>query len=210
MISELLLRWVVTGLFMLSAAECGHAILSNRGPWTLVVSHGLHFVMSVAMVVMVWPQGAQLPATGPMLFFLLATAVFATMAVGVARTAASRLQDGYNALMMLATAWMYALMDGDLLTGGSGPRDLAQPSVPMPGMAMAGMDMPSSSGSPGWFSAVDWFGTVFFAIAAVFWIYRSFTQRPRGAAWYKSLGYLSQPAMAAGMAILFLSTLFPI
>lgn len=55
MIHDLMLRWVVTGLFVLTAAECGLAIIAKRRPWTLIVNHGLHFAMAVAMAVMAWP-----------------------------------------------------------------------------------------------------------------------------------------------------------
>jgi len=209
-ISALVLRWVVTGLFVLSAAECVGAVVAKRRPWPWVISHGLHFVMAVAMGVMAWPRGARLPATGPMLFFLLATVVFATMAVGVARTTALRVLDAYSALMMLATAWMYAVMDGHLLPAGSDTQYHPQPGTAMPGMNMADMNMPTSSGSPLWFSAVNWFGTVTYAVAAAFWIYRYFIRRPHRAVWYRSLDNVGQMAMAAGMTILFLAILFPI
>lgn len=70
MIHDLALRWVVTGLFVLTATECVLAIVGKRRPWTWVVSHGLHFVMAVAMVMMAWPpSGAQLPSTGATVFF---------------------------------------------------------------------------------------------------------------------------------------------
>lgn len=72
MIHDLMLRWVVTGLFVLTAAECGLAIIAKRRPWTLIVNHGLHFAMAVAMAVMAWPWGARVPTTGPAVFFLLA------------------------------------------------------------------------------------------------------------------------------------------
>lgn len=45
MIHDLMLRWVVTGLFVLTAAECGLAIIAKRRPWTLIVNHGLHSVV---------------------------------------------------------------------------------------------------------------------------------------------------------------------
>ena len=118
MIHDLLLRWVVTGLFALTAAECGLAIVIKRQPWTSVVSHGLHFVMAVAMVVMAWPWNAPLPTTGPAVFFALAAVLFVTIAVVAARTTARRLLFGYHTLMMLATAWMYAIMNGHLLPAG--------------------------------------------------------------------------------------------
>lgn len=210
MIHDLMLRWAVTGLFVLSAAEWGLEIITERRPWTSVISHGLHFVMAIAMAVMAWPWGAQLPMTGPAVFFLLATVWFVTMAVVVARTPALRGLDGYHGLMMLATAWMYAIMNGHLLPVRSSTRQRAQPGMSMPGMDMAAMNTPASSGSPIWFSAVNWFGTVSFAVAAVFWTYRYFIEPQHEAARCKSLGNLGQAMMAAGMAMLFLATLFRI
>lgn len=143
MIHDLVLRWVVTGLFSLSAAECVLAIVTKRRPWTWVISHGLHFVMAVAMVVMAWPWGADLPSTGPAVFFLLTAVTFVTMAVVAARRAAQRVQYGYHALMMLATAWMYAIMNTQLFPIRMG----TQPGASMAGMDMVGMNMPASGGS---------------------------------------------------------------
>ncbi|MGH3634758.1 DUF5134 domain-containing protein [Mycobacterium sp.] len=174
MIHDLLLRWIVTGLFVLSAAESGLAIITERRPWTLILSRGLHFIMAVAMALMAWPWSMQFPTRGPAVFFLLAALVFVAMAVFAARTTALRGVHGYHGLMMLATAWMYAIMDGHLLA------------------------VRSSTGSPIWFSAVNWFGTVGFAVATVCWTYR------------RSPGDLSQAMMAAGMSIFFLATLFRI
>ncbi len=127
MIQGLLLRWVVTGLFALAAVECGLPIVMRRRPWTSVISHGLHFIMAVAMVVMAWPWSARLPTAGPVVFFVLAATFFVTMAVVAARTATRRALYGYHAVMMLATAWMYAIMNGHLLPAGSGTQHHAQP-----------------------------------------------------------------------------------
>lgn len=207
MIHDLVLRWVVTALFSLTAAECVIALIAKRRPWTWVVSHGLHFVMAVAMVVMAWPWGAQLPSTGPAVFFLLAAVTFVAMAVVVARTAGLRVRYGYHALMMLATGWMYAIMNAAFPVRSS-THNAAQSA--MAGMDMAGMDMPASSGSPAWFSAVNWLGTVGFAVAAVFWTYWYFVKRRHEPSHFRSLGNLSQAGMAIGMTALFLSTLFRI
>ncbi len=206
MIHDLLLRWVVTGLFALTAAECGLPIVAKRQPWTSVVSHGLHFLMAVAMVVMAWPWNAQLPTTGPAVFFVLAAVLFVTIAVVAAQTTARRLLFGYHGLMMLATAWMYASMDSHLVPAGSG----AHSGMSMPDMDMASESMPASSGPPGWLGALNWLGVITFAIAAAFWTYRYFTERQHNIARFRSLGYLSQAMMAAGMAIMFLATLFRI
>jgi Domain of unknown function (DUF5134) len=234
MIHDLVLRWVVSGLFVLSAAECGFAIITHHRRWTSVLTNGLHFVMAVAMVVMVWPWGAQLPTTGPAIFFLLAALWFVSRAVAAAQTTAHRGLYGYHGLMMLATAWMYAIMNGDLLALRS-KSDMSMPDMPMSttsmpptsgmtmppsrGMSMppssamtmpsgGGMNMPASSGPPLWFTAVGWIGTLSFAAAAVFWTYWSFIQRRREEAWHRSLASLCQAMMAAGMAIFFLATLF--
>src|SRR4051794_11649310 len=107
MIDDLPLRWILTGLFLLSGA--GFAISINRRSWTSVLSHGLHVVMSVAMAAMVWPQDLRLPATLPELFFLAAALWFVMTAVVTARMVAQRLVRAYNALTMLAMAWMYAV-----------------------------------------------------------------------------------------------------
>lgn len=211
MIHDLMLRWVVTGLFSLTAAECLIAIATKRQPWSWVVSHGLHFVMSVAMVVMAWPWGAQLPSTGPAVFFLLAAVTFVAMAVVVARTAGLRVRYGYHALMMLATGWMYAIMGAQFFPAPASTHNSAQSDTSMPGMDMAGMNMPASSGSPPtWFSAVGWLGTVAFAVAAVFWTYWYLVKRRHESSRFRSLGNLSQAGMAIGMTFLFLSTLFQI
>ncbi|MGV7301709.1 DUF5134 domain-containing protein [Mycobacterium kansasii] len=201
MIHYLMLRWVVTGLFALPAAECAVVLVSKGRPWKLVIGHGLHVVMAVGMAVMAWPWSARLPATGPAVFFLLACLWFVTMAVVVAGPIAPRVLYGYHALMMLATAWMYAAMNGHLLTVGSSTKH---------DIAMPGMDMPASSDSPLWVSAINWFSSVTFAVAAVFWTRRYFIERQHARARLSSLGSLGQAMMASGMAILFLAMLFRI
>ncbi len=120
MIQDLLLRWIVTALFVISAAECGFAIAADRRSLTHVVGHSLHFVMAVAMAVMAWPRGAALPTTGPMVFFLAATVWFVVVALA---ESGHRVSNAYHASMMLAMAWMYAVMSGSLLptpTEGTG------------------------------------------------------------------------------------------
>jgi hypothetical protein len=209
MVDDLLLRWVVTGLFVLSAAEWGFAIVTQRRVWTAIVRYGLHFVMSIAMAVMVWPWGAQSPTTGPALFFLLAAAWFVIATTLVSeRTVAKRVEYGYHALMMLAMAWMYAVMNGHLLPGQSDMRHHMPPGMQMPDMDMPATDMPANGGSPGWITAVNWFWFAGLVVAAVFWAYRFAAERSHGAAhrwWLDSLG---QAMMAAGMAIMFGTMLF--
>lgn len=202
MIHDLVLRWAVSVLFALSAAECGLALVVKRRPWTFAVSHALHFVMSVAMVAMAWPWGARISPTPLAVFFFLAAAWFVTMGVVAARTTAPRLLYGYYGLMMLATAWMYVLMNPDLLP--------ARPAA-KPGMAMLGMETAAMSGGPPtWFSTVNWVGTVGFAAATIYWTCGYFRERHGYPARPRPFEKLGQMAMAAGMTGLFVATLLPI
>lgn len=207
MIQDIFLRWIVTALFVLSAAECLFAIATGPRTWTHVVRDLLHLIMSVAMVAMAWPWGATLPTTGPMVFFLLAAVWF--VAVGFTGVG-HRVVNGYHALMMLAMAWMYAVMNGNLLPGqggtAHGAHDMKSPHTSMPGMDMSGMDASSSGGGyPAWIAAINWLCTIGFAIAALWWLYRCFAVRKAEPTqpWHRFLGAARQAMMAAGMAIMF-------
>jgi hypothetical protein len=191
MIDDIVLRWVVTGLSALSAAGWGIAVLSQHRSWTDVVRCGLHFAMAIAMAVMVWPWRAQLPATGPAVFFLLATLWFLASAVVPAESVPLRTVYGYHALMMLAMAWMYAFIHGLLLPGHS-------PKHHHMDMHMADAVVPTTAGAPGWIAAINWFSFVGFAVAAVFWT--SGRWRP--------VNTPAQATMAAAMSIMFGATLF--
>jgi hypothetical protein len=206
MIHDIVLRWVVIGLFALTAVEYGAAVVTKPRPWTSAVNHALHFVMAVAMVVMAWPWSAKLPTTGPAVFFLLAAVAFVAMAIFAVGTTSRRELYAYHGVMMLATAWMYVVMDGHLMPA----RSSAQPEMSMPGMEMSAMNMPATNEPPGWFSAIGWIGAVAFALAAVFWTYRYVVDRRRKVTPRRSLGDLGQAMMAAGMAIFFLTMLFRI
>ncbi len=213
MIHDPWLCWVVTGLSVLTAAEWINVIVTRRRSWILVVSYILHLVMAIAMAVMVWPFGAHLPTTGPAIFFLFASVWFVTLAIIWARTASQRALRSYHALMMLAMAWMYAVMNGHLLPGQSGGGQQTEaPSTSMPGMDMGptDMNMTESSGSPGWITAGNWFWFVGFAAAAVVWAYIAVAKRRKSAKirWPGLLYRASQAMMAAGMAITFSSMLF--
>jgi hypothetical protein len=206
MIHDTFLRLVVTTLFVLSAAECVYEIAAGPPTRTLVAGRVLHFVMSVAMVVMVWPRGAALPTTGPMVFFVLAAAWF----VGVCVTdAAHRVVNGYHALMMGAMAWMYAVMSGGLLPARPHP-DMNMSDTDMPGMDMSDMEAsPVADSYPAWIDAIDWLCTTGFAIAAAWWLYRCFALRKAGGTRpsVDFLGAARQAMMASGMAVTFAVTL---
>ncbi len=172
-----------------------------------MVGQVLHLVMAVAMGVMAWPWGARLPTLGPMVFFLLAAVWFG--AVGVSNAGAGhRVVNFYHTLMMLAMAWMYAVMSGGPLPGGRGAthHHPGPDTGSMPGMDMpaGGMDI-SGSGSPAWVSVLNWFWTIGFALAALCWLYRYFAERQGRAAdpTHNQFGIAGQTLMAVGMAIMF-------
>jgi hypothetical protein len=205
MIENLLLRWAVTGLFVLSAAVYGFVIVAQRRQWTSVVSDALHFVMAIAMAVMAWTWGAQPPTTGPAVFFLLAGVWFAGMAVLSDCPVAQRAVFGYHAAMMLATAWMYTVAHRHRLPGQSNTGQ--EPEMPAPHMPRH-LQLPpthvhASGPPPGWVSALNWFLTAAFAVAAVFWAYRLIKARGAAREWQDSVTSLAQAMMAAGMAIMF-------
>ncbi len=214
MINDLTLRWIVTLLFAFSAGVCLSAIARNRHSVGSLISHSLHAIMAIAMAVMAWPRGAELPTRAPMVFFLFAAVWFAIVTV---RTHGYRAANAYHTLMMLAMAWMYAAMGGLPLR----PQDHSAPA------GMAGMNMAGTSGSAGhaghgghgghltgmqtgaraepWIGTLNWVCTVGFAAVAAYWLYRFITvrvQRPDDET-HSSVGILCQLAMAAGMAIMF-------
>ncbi|MEI7717391.1 MAG: DUF5134 domain-containing protein [Mycobacterium sp.] len=191
MIQDPVLRWIVTVLFVLTAAQILYAITVGHLKWPHIVGHLLHFTMSVAMAVMAWPRGAALTTPGSMVFFVLAAVWFVAVTLA---GAGSRIVNGYSALMMVAMAWMYAVMGG--MTGSS-----------MDGMdGMDGMDASSSHGGhPGWVGAVNWIWTIFFAAAALCWIGRYVSLRKAGPpeSEHRSLDAGWQAMMATGMAMMF-------
>lgn len=222
MIHDLALRWIVTALLAFSAGVCVSGIARNRHSAANLVGHSLHAVMAIAMAVMAWPWGAELPPRAPMYFFVAAAVWFALVTV---RTAGHHLANAYHTLMMLAMAWMYAAMGGlSLRPGGTVPTAMPDKPTAMPDMPAAMLDMPGMDGAAGhaghaghaaathsgaesttWVGTLNWLCAVGFAIATVFWLYRLVTARlqPEGDEGRSSVGILCQLAMAAGMAVMF-------
>jgi len=225
MIHDLALRWFVTLLFVFSAGVCLSSIAANRHSRTDLISHLLHALMAVAMAVMAWPRGAELPPRAPMILFAAAAIWFAVVTVRTGH----RLANVYHTLMMAAMAWMYAAMGGiDVSSSGPGAEMTGMPGMApgegtaaSPGHAghgghgsaasgdMAGHAGHAGSGTADWVGTLNWVCAVGFAIAAVFWLFRYLTtrlQRAGGSAEEESrqnLGILCQLAMATGMAIMF-------
>lgn len=218
MIADLTLRWVVTLLFAAAAGECLLTLVVARHHRAAAIGHGLHLLMAIAMAVMAWPRGAALPTTGPMVVFLFATVWFLAVAAVVATTAEGRLVNGYHAVMMFAMAWMYAVMNGSILPGhaagistgsghGGGGGHAGHAGHGGGSSNMPAMEHSAGAVSaPAYIDAVNWFWTVAFAVAAVFWTYRYFVTRRADAGTTLNLvhfGTLCQAAMAAGMSIMF-------
>ncbi|MDY6998283.1 MAG: DUF5134 domain-containing protein [Actinomycetota bacterium] len=209
MIEDLLLRWFVTALFVVTGVLFAAASAAHRRSPTYLVSGALHIVMAVAMVVMAWPHGAALPTTGPMVFFGLAAVWFVVVTFA---QAGHRVANAYHAAMMLAMAWMYAVMSGDLLpapadgTGGGGHGGHHHGGHSMPGADMADMAGAAPSDvTPPFVTGLNWLCTAGFAVAAVVWLYVYFVRRraePETPV-IQFFGIAGQVTMAAGMAIMF-------
>lgn len=211
MINDLTLRWVVTLLFVFSAGVCIAGIFGNRHAVANLISHSLHAIMAIAMAVMAWPAGAELPPRAPMVFFAAAAVWFAVV---TARTTGHRAANVYHTLMMLAMAWMYAAMGGLPLRRKAEMAGAEMPGMDMPGHGGHGAHAGHSTGmheaapvteTAAWVGLLNWFCTVGFAAAAAFWLYRLITVRVQGSddGSHSSVGILCQLAMAAGMAIMF-------
>jgi hypothetical protein len=215
-IGDLTLLWIVTILFGVSIATYLYSIVAQHDRWTSTVNHLLHLIMSVAMILMAWRVGMDLPAVGPMTFFLLAGVWFAHVASRMSSAARDRLTNGYYAAMMAAMAWMYAVMNGNLpgqsghspdhALSGSLAMDASGMELNMSGMGMPAHQMSGTAAGPGWVSAVNWIATLGFAVVALYWACRCFAQRrmnPVPQAAQPRLEPLYQAFTAAGTALMF-------
>lgn len=202
-IGDLALRWVVTALFAASAAVSLRFIVAGPRSATAVIGHALHAVMAVAMAVMAWPRGADLPTRAPMVFFALAAVWFTGVAL---RSKADRGGSAYHAVMMLAMSWMYAAMGGLPLRRADAADSMDMPSGTGHGghgghAGHAGHG--GASSSPDVVGILNWACTLGFAAAAAYWLFRALVIRQRDPHDTALPGALSQVAMAAGMAIMF-------
>lgn len=204
MIDDLALRWIVTAMFVFSAGVClagaarGHTMTGR-------LSHVLHAVMAVAMAVMAWPKGAELPARAPMIFFLAAAAWFVVVTV---REAGHRVANGYHTLMMLAMAWMYAVMGGVALPQRVVAVDTAVKSGGHAGHGGHSGQVAAMADGPAvepaaWVVGLNWLCALGFGAATAFWLYTLVTARLSADESRSTVGVLCQLAMAAGMAIMF-------
>jgi len=207
MIQDLALRWIVTLAFLFSAGVCVRSIPANRHSGASIVSHSLHAIMAIAMAVMAWPRGAELPTRAPTIFFFAAALWFAVITL---RSADHRPANSYHTFMMLAMSWMYAAMGGLPVRGNGQPGADAMAGMGGGHAGHGGHGGHSATGpatTAGWslYGVLNWVCTIAFGIAAVFWLYRFITERLQASdrSLHNSVAILCQLAMAAGMAIMF-------
>ncbi|MEU2227802.1 DUF5134 domain-containing protein [Streptomyces sp. NPDC018347] len=207
MINPTGLRWVLTALFVLPAL---YALWLAAAPGRALpgrVSHVLHAAMGVAMAAMVWPWGMDLPADPQVIVFSAGALWFAATpwfrSPGTEPRRARFLAAVPHVVMMLAMAWMAAVMDGAATASGGhgGGHD-------MPGMDMSGPDAVGAMSLTGtgqqWTAALL---AVFLTAVGLLWLSRAF-DRGRVAASPKRDDGAAEPAchaaMAVGMAVMFL------
>jgi uncharacterized protein DUF5134 len=107
MIGEERLRWLLTVLF--AAVTAFHLVRSGcpGGRAAHRISEALHAITSGAMIVMIWPWGASVPAAVWILVFTMSAWWFTARAV---RWAQRRIDHVFFATTMAAMIWMAAWM----------------------------------------------------------------------------------------------------
>ena len=210
--SDFTLRWVVTILFGASIAAYVYLLAAQRRRSTNIVDHLLHLAMSVAMILMAWDVGMNLPTVGTMIFFLLAGLWFARAAGRRSTANGDRLANAYYAVMMGAMTWMFAMMNG-ILPGQIGhPSD--HPRSAALAMNMSETEMisahemsPTGSAAAEWITAVNWIATLGFGLVALCWASSYVASRRMNevphAPQFAYLNPLYHGCTAAGTAVMF-------
>ncbi|UXA05319.1 DUF5134 domain-containing protein [Mycobacterium sp. SMC-2] len=201
------LRWVVTALFAVSFAAYAYFLVAQRRCWTSVVSQLIHLAMSAVMILMAWGVGMTLPTVAATMCFSLGGAWFVSIAGHAPWAVEGRLTNYYYAVMMVAMAWMYGVMNGGLpgRSGHSGGEamDMASPGAASE-MQHAAHHMPQTAD---WVDRVNWIAALGFAAVAIYWAYRWITGR-----WTKPMPrtvrptyaqIMTQTVTAAGAALMF-------
>lgn len=145
------------------------------------ITHGLHAVMGLAMGVMVWPWGMDLPAAPQAAFFALAAAWFVGMALLRSRGLRSRspavvghaaTHGLLHAVMMGAMAWMLLAMPDSMssVPSANGGSDSA---ADMPGMAMSNSGGRMSMQLHGYSRSVAVALVIVFVTMGLWWLSRA-------------------------------------
>lgn len=117
MITDLALRWVVTGLFVAAGGYCTYRLV-GRGRRIEQFNLFAHLLMAIAMIAMAWPSGMGMPATPQIVLFGTAAAWLLIQAFLAKRpwmegAHGTHEHPGalwYHAFMMAAMVWMIVAM----------------------------------------------------------------------------------------------------
>ncbi len=211
LMSDLESRWVVTLLFGVSIATYTYLLAAQRRRPTSTVDHLLHLAMSVAMILMAWDIGMNLPTVGALVFFLLAGLWFARAAGRRSTASGDRMTNAYYAVMMGAMAWVFAVMNGSLPGQVGHSSDQARSTVLAMNMPETEMisahGMSATASRTEWITTVNWIATLGFGVVALCWAY-SYVARLRMNAVPQTghpayLEPLYQVCTAAGTAVMF-------
>ncbi|MFK0295266.1 DUF5134 domain-containing protein [Streptomyces sp. NPDC090442] len=207
------LRWVLTALNALPVLYGLRSVVARDGALVDRIDHGLHVLMGVLMIAMVWPWGMGLPA-GPQVGVFVAGALWFGCAGPLRAQSADRgralLAALPHVLMMGAMAWMVAVMGSSPVSAGRGG---GQAMDDMPGMQMTGSAGATTMGLTGTgqrlTAAVL---AVLLVVVALRWLARAFdlARSAREAAsgsatrsGAKAFGPACHAAMGLGMAAMF-------
>jgi hypothetical protein len=172
MIDTFVVPSVITAVFCVSIAARLYVLAAQHGSWRCRISTLLHLVMSVAMIVMAWCAGTQLPTNEPMVFFGLAAIWFVAVAVTDASGVGQRLTNSYHAVMMTAMAWMFAVVHpgpSARHSDHSHPHDAHGSGMHTSSTIDASsMGVSPKVSEPVWVTTINWIAAVGFAIAAVY------------------------------------------
>ena len=178
MINDLLLRWIVTALFAVGAIDSIRTLAARRSELRLSITHCHMLLMSLAMIVMAWPQGNQLPLLPLLLLFALGTVTAVVFAV---RRTNDRLLHVYTAVMMASMVWMYAVMSRHTATS-TAPATPAHHGSPSGTDALSDMaQLHGASSNPMWMGSVTLLLVLGFLALTIYCAARS-VQLPRTAA----------------------------
>ncbi|SDT92153.1 DUF5134 domain-containing protein [Gordonia westfalica] len=180
MIDDVLLRWIVTALFAVGAIDSIRTLAARRTELRLSITHCLMLLMSLAMIVMAWPQGNQLPLLPLQLLFALGTV---TAVVFAMRGTDDRLLHVYTAVMMASMVWMYAVMGWHTATSAAPATATPAHHGSPPGTdALSDMaQMHGASSNPMWMGSVTLLLVLGFLALTIYCAARS-VQLPRTAA----------------------------
>jgi hypothetical protein len=211
MIDKFVVPLVITGVFSVGIVQCLYVLAAQLDSWRRRISTLLHLVMTVAMIVMAWSAGTQLPTNEPMVFFGIAAIWFVAWAVTGASGARQRLVDGYHAVMMTAMAWMFAVIHTGPSASHSGHSHHhdahASGMHTSSTIDASSMELSPKISEPAWVTTINWIAALGFAIATVYWLSRFVAERPPDSRSHEVQlarpELLCQACMAAGAAIMF-------